>query len=110
MSLNAAKTNDVPIMKNLKAPPSCVKLAFGAMCVIIGVAPEKIPEAQAKKNVTMKCHLVAITNAPYKGLSNLACKILVFPVESVSRVKSILHDLTSSQVKSIFRPSRLKMT
>ena len=66
MSLNAAKTNDVPIMKNLKAPPSCVKLAFGAMCVVIGVAPEKIPEAQAKKNVTMKCHLVAITNAPYK--------------------------------------------
>ena len=76
MSLNAAKTNDVPIMKNLKAPPSCVKLAFGAMCVIIGVAPEKIPEAQAKKNVTMIYHLVAITNAPYKGLPNLACKIL----------------------------------
>ena len=54
MSLNAIKTTDVPIMKNLKATPSCVKLAFGAMCVIIGVAPEKVPEAQAKKNVCKK--------------------------------------------------------
>ena len=53
MSLNTVKTTDVPILKNLKSPPGCVKLAFGAMCILLGVAPEKIPEAQAKKNVTI---------------------------------------------------------
>ena len=51
MSLNTIKTTDVPLMKTLKATPSSIKLAFGAMCVILGIGPEKIPEAQSKKNV-----------------------------------------------------------
>ena len=55
MSLNTIKTTDVPLMKTLKATPSSAKLAFGAMCVILGIGPEKIPEAQSKKNVTMNC-------------------------------------------------------
>ena len=62
MSLNTVKTTDVPILKNLKSPPGCVKLAFGAMCILLGVAPEKIPEAQAKKNVT-----ISLSKLSYMG-------------------------------------------
>ena len=40
------------MIKTVKTPPSCVKLVFGAMCVLVGVTPEKVTEAQAKKNVT----------------------------------------------------------
>ena len=54
MSLNTIKTTDVPLMKTLKATPSSIKLAFGAMCVILGIGPEKIPEAQSKKNVIIQ--------------------------------------------------------
>jgi hypothetical protein len=51
MSLAGIKSTDVVTMKTLKSPPGSVKLAFGAMCIILGIGPERISEAQAKKNV-----------------------------------------------------------
>ena len=52
-TLSNIKSTEVTIIKTVKTPPSCVKLIFGAMCVLVGVGPEKVTEAQAKKNVTM---------------------------------------------------------
>ena len=51
--LSTIKSSEVTIIKTVKTPPSCVKLVFGAMCVLVGVTPEKVTEAQAKKNVTI---------------------------------------------------------
>lgn len=53
-ALMAFKPADITLIKTLKAPPSCVKLAFAGMCTILGIQPEKIPDPQAKKNVTMR--------------------------------------------------------
>ena len=50
-ALNALKPADIANIKVQKSPPACIKLAFAAMCVIVGVTPEKLTDPQAKKNV-----------------------------------------------------------
>ena len=49
----AFKPADITLVKTVKSPPSCVKLAIAGMCVIAGVAPEKSTDPAAKKNVTI---------------------------------------------------------
>ena len=52
-TLMAFKPADITLVKTVKSPPSCVKLAIAGMCVIAGVAPEKSTDPAAKKNVTI---------------------------------------------------------
>ena len=65
--LSAIKSTEVTVIKTVKTPPSCVKLVFGAMCVLVGVAPEKLTDAQAKKNVT-----ISLTNCSLPPFSSFS--------------------------------------
>ena len=49
----ALKPADITLVKTIKSPPSNVKLTFAGMCVIVGIAPEKLTDPAAKKNVTI---------------------------------------------------------
>ena len=49
----ALKPADITLVKTIKSPPACVKLTFAGMCVIVGIAAEKLTDPAAKKNVTM---------------------------------------------------------
>ena len=55
------KPADITLVKTIKSPPSCVKLTFAGMCVIAGIAPEKLTDPAAKKNVTMTLDSLYIT-------------------------------------------------
>lgn len=63
MSLTSIKGTDIAVMKTLKTPLTCVKLAFAAMCVLLGVGPDRVSDALAKKNVS--------TYAFYSNISNM---------------------------------------
>ena len=70
MSLASIKGSDVAVMKTLKTPQSCVKLAFGAMCVVLGIGPDRVSDALAKKNVNMLLHFKTGQQGKLNSYSN----------------------------------------